>query len=216
MQVLLLDLDETLYPRDNGVLARVDARINAYLRDRIGIPEHEVDAVRRRLRDGHGTTLRGLEARYRVDAEEYLAHVHHVDLSDLLGPEPLLRELLDRIPERKLVFTNAPRYHAEQVLRLLDVADAFEGVLTLEDLEFRPKPDPRAFAVACARAGVDARDCCFVDDTRANVLAALRSGMRGVWVAEGAPDGELEHVIPHLHALEALLPRLRAAARGPA
>ncbi|MCC6640197.1 MAG: pyrimidine 5'-nucleotidase [Deltaproteobacteria bacterium] len=206
MQVLLLDLDETLYPRGNGVLARVDARINAYLHERIGVPAHEVDVVRRRLRDAHGTTLRGLEARYEVDVEDYLATVHGVDLSDLLSPAPGLRALLRRLPGRKAVFTNAPRQHAEQVLGLLDLSDAFEEVVAIEDLSLRPKPDPLAYHAVTARLGVEARACVMVDDTRANVVAGARAGMRTVWLAPTPQDDEsVHHVITSLHELERVL-----------
>jgi len=206
MQVLLLDLDETLYPRGNGVLARVDARINAYLRERIGIPAEQVDAVRCALRDAHGTTLRGLEVRYDVDPAEYLSTVHQVDLSDLLAPAPPLRALLERLPGRKAVFTNAPRHHAEQVLRLLDLVGSFETVFTLEDLALLPKPDPLAYQAVTARLGVEAASCTLVDDTRANLLGAARAGMRTVWLAPSPQaDDEVHHVITDLHELEQVL-----------
>jgi len=215
MQVLLLDLDETLYPRGNGVLERIDARINAYLHEKVGIPAGEVDALRRRLRDAHGTTMRGLEIRYGVDAEDYLASVHHVDLSDLLEPAPALRALLGRLPARKAVFTNAPRHHADQVLRLLELGGAFEAVLTLEDLSLRPKPDPVAYRAVTTRLGVAARDCVFVDDTRGNLLEASRMGMRTVWLAPGPRhDAEVHHVITELHELEHVL-HVGAGGSGP-
>ncbi len=205
MEVLLLDLDETLYPRGNGVLSRVDVRINAYLREKIGIPEGEVDGLRRALRDAHGTTLRGLEVRFDVDADEYLEIVHRVDLSDLLAPAPALRALLERLPGRKAVFTNAPRRHAQQVLRLLALEDSFEAVLSIEDLALRPKPDPHAYGAVTARLGVEAGSCVLVDDTRANLLGAARVGMRAVWLAPSPQqDHEVDHVITDLFELERL------------
>lgn len=210
MDVLLLDLDETLYPRGNGVLQRVDGRINDFLRERIGIPPDEVDAVRQQLRDAHGTTLCGLEQRYQVDVDAYLAHVHHVDLSDLLAPEPALLALLGRLPGRKAVFTNAPRHHADQVLRLLGARDAFEAVLTLEDLDYRPKPDPHAYLAVTRRLGVEASCCTFVDDTWQNLVAARRSGMRTVWITdERRRDPDVHHVISALHELEDVMASLR-------
>ncbi|CAG7650803.1 HAD-IA family hydrolase [Actinacidiphila bryophytorum] len=39
------------------------------------------------------------------------------------------------------------------------------------------KPDPRIYAIAAERAGVPAERCLFVDDSRANVEAALALGM---------------------------------------
>lgn len=209
MQMLLLDLDETLYPRGNGVLERIDGRINDYLRQRVGIPADDVDTVRRALRDAHGTTMRGLELQYGVDPGDYLATVHHVDLSDLLSPAPAIRALLARLPGRKAVFTNAPRHHAAQVLRLLALADAFEAVLTLEDLNLLPKPDLRAYQTATSRLGIEAADCLFVDDTRANLLGASRAGMRTVWLApEPRDDREVHHVITDLHELEGVVRRV--------
>jgi len=206
MEVLLLDLDETLYPRGNGVLDRIDARINAYLIERLAVPRHEVDDLRRRLRDAHGTTMRGIQANYDVDITDYLDLVHRVDLSDLLAPAPELRALLARLPGRKAVFSNAPLCHVEQVLRLLDVADAFEAVLALEDLALLPKPDPRAYAAVTERLGVRGADCTFVDDTRANLIGARASGMRTVWLAPGPTrDGEVHHVITRLDELGPLL-----------
>ena len=206
MEVLLLDLDETLYPRGNGVIERIDERINAYLREKLSIAAEQVDAVRQRLRNEHGTTMRGLEAHYDVDVDDYLAVVHRVDLSDLLAPAPELRGLLQRLPGRKAVFTNAPQHHAEQVLRLLDLADAFEAVLTLEDLALLPKPDPRAYAAVTTRLGVRGADCVFVDDTRANLIGARRSGMRTVWLApEPTRDDDVHHVITGLEELEHVL-----------
>ena len=205
VEVLLLDLDETLYPPERGVLRRVDQRINAYLRDRVGIPRHEVDAVRSALRRAHGTTLRGLVLRHTVDQDDYLHFVHDCDLSDLLAPDPQLRELLGRLPPRKVVFTNAPRFHARQVLRLLEIEDAFHDVVALEDLGYLPKPDPTAYHEVLSRMGVPASACCLVDDTRANLLPASTLGMRTVWKAKDARPGDnVHHAIAELHELEAL------------
>jgi putative hydrolase of the HAD superfamily len=206
MEALLLDLDETLYPRGNGVLDRIDARIDAYLIERLAIPRQEVAGLRRRLRAAHGTTLGGIQASYDVDIADYLDVVHRVDLSDLLAPAPELRALLARLPGRKAVFSNGPRCHVEQVLRLLDIGDAFEAVLTLEDLALRPKPDPRAYAAVTERLGVRAGDCTFVDDTRANLIGARACGMRTVWLApEPGRDDAVHHVITGLDELEVLL-----------
>lgn len=206
MDTLLLDLDETLYPRGSGVLERIDGRINAFLHERLGIPPGEVDALRRELRDAHGTTLAGLEARYEVDVEAYLALVHHVDLSDLLAPAPSLRALLARLPGRKAVFTNAPRHHATQVLRLLALEDAFERVLTLEDLGYRPKPELAAYHAVLRELGADPERCTFVDDTLQNLRPARRLGMRTVWIApEPRHHPDVHHVIGELGELERVI-----------
>ncbi|HZR81464.1 MAG TPA: HAD-IA family hydrolase [Candidatus Binatia bacterium] len=208
MRVLLLDVDETLYPRGNGVLRRIDARINSFMVDRLGIAAARVDAERVLLRDRFGTTLRGLTEQHAIDVDEYLLHCHGVDLSDLLAPDPRLRALLERVPLRKAVLTNGPRAHALRVLDLLGVADLMECVLALEDLAYAPKPSPSAYGSALDRLGVPAEECLFVDDTLAFARAAAEQGMRAAWVAPPDAPREAEgvhHVIRDVHEVEDLL-----------
>ena len=211
MRVLLLDLDETLYPPGNGVLGRIAARINSFMTERLGFAIAEVDAERVRLRDRFGTTMRGLIEQYELDPDDYLRHCHGVDLSDLLAPDPALRALLARLPLRKAILTNAPRAHADQVLRLLGIADLIERVIAIEDLRYDPKPAASAYEAALARLRVPAAACLFVDDMLSFARAAAAHGMHAVWKAPaGAPavDDGVHHVIAHLTDLEPLLARL--------
>jgi len=213
VQVLLLDLDETLYPRGNGVLRRIDARINSFMTDRLGIDAARVDAERCALRDRWGTTMRGLVESFELDVDDYLRHCHEVDLSDLLAPDPQVRALLERLSVRKAVLTNAPRAHAEQVLRLLDLRDLMEDVLALEDIGYQPKPAPSAYATALGRLGVPADACLFVDDTLHCVQGAVAHGLHAAWVAPPgteAPGDRSHHVIDKVHDVEDLLARLRS------
>lgn len=211
MQVLLLDLDETLYPRGNGVLRRIDARIDSFMVERLGIDAARVSAERIALRDRWGTTMRGLAETFALDLDDYLHHCHGVDLSDLLAPDPRLRALLERLPVRKAVLTNAPRAHARQVLGLLGVADLMEQVIALEDLGYEPKPASSAYATALAKLGVAPEACLFVDDTLHCVRGALASGMHAAWVAPADAAHEPHdghHVVADVYEVEHLLGRL--------
>src|SRR5206468_4747923 len=104
--LLLLDVDNTLYPPGRGVIERVDALINRYLVERLGIDSVQVDAVRRRLWSDYGTTLHGLIHREGIDPEDYLRFVHAIELSYLLGADPELAAMLGRIPLLKVAVTN--------------------------------------------------------------------------------------------------------------
>jgi putative hydrolase of the HAD superfamily len=205
--MLLFDLDGTLYPVGNGVLERLDARINDYLREHVGIAAADVDRLRCALRDDHGTTMHGLMARHQIDADHYLDVVHDADLSDLIQRDDPLRAMLARLPGRRVVFTNAPRAHAARVLGLLGIGDVFESVIALEDLAYVPKPRAAAFETVLTRFGVAGEDCFFVDDTRANVLAARRLGMHAVWVAPATQhsDDDAQSAIETVHEVETVL-----------
>jgi putative hydrolase of the HAD superfamily len=220
--VLFFDLDNTLYPHRLGVVTRIDDRINEYLERRLGVPSAEVDALRRRFWAEHGTTLRGLTAHHAIDADDYLAYIHDIEIEDLLQPDLELRALLARLPGRKVVFSNAARTHARRVLDRLGLADAFETVIALEDLGYVPKPDAEAFRIALTHAETDGKGCALIDDLTNNLAAAKRLGMRTIWVAEhhdGSPldaalDSTIDHVIGRVHEIEGILAAGEVAARG--
>src|SRR5512142_707586 len=113
---LFFDLDDTLYPPNNGVWGAIASRIESFMRDRVGIPPEEIPALRQTLFRTYGTTLRGLSITRHVDVHEYLAFVHDIPLKEYLVPDPRIRSIIQRYPQRKLIFTNADRNHAHHVL----------------------------------------------------------------------------------------------------
>lgn len=54
------------------------------------------------------------------------------------------------------------------------------GVTIVSGREKLLKPDPRIFALLCARAGVSAADCLFIDDGERNVAGARAAGMAAI------------------------------------
>ena len=85
---------------------------------------------------------------------------------------------------RTLLLSNAPaglRSHVEQ----LGIADAFDA-LVISGEEGLMKPDPALFERALERAGVAAEAAAFVDDSRANVVAARHAGI-SAWRFNGLP-----------------------------
>jgi len=89
-------------------------RMYVYMRDFLGIPEEEVPAMRDRLFNRYGTTLRGLQIERGIDAKAYLDYVHDVDLSGILSPDPMkaLRTLDHVIAHLERITHEAPRpYH---------------------------------------------------------------------------------------------------------
>ena len=104
---ILFDLDETLYPRDAGLMQEIGARILRYMVERLGFTPETAEAKRRYYYHKYGTSLRGLMAEETVDAEDYLRFVHDVDIRRYIGPNPKLDAMLRRIPLSKVVFTHA-------------------------------------------------------------------------------------------------------------
>jgi putative hydrolase of the HAD superfamily len=61
----------------------------------------------------------------------------------------------------------------------------FDAVVISAEVGMR-KPEERIFQHAASLLGVDARECVFIDDIEANVLAAEALGMTGLWHTDPA------------------------------
>jgi pyrimidine 5'-nucleotidase len=206
---LLIDLDETVYPTSTGVWDAIAGRMNEYLCTRYGISPDEVIAVRETLYRTYGTTLRGLQEERGVDMEAYLAFVHDIPLHTLLAPDPGLREVLLRYPQRKVIFTNADRPHAERVLRQLRLEDCFDHIIDIYDVAPYCKPMPEAYRIALQVAGeTNPSRCIFLDDSPRNLEGARKVGIPTILVgrSDGANGGK---DAPALQPFDAAIEHLR-------
>jgi len=185
MDAILFDLDNTLYPAERELFSLIDVRINRYMQEVAGIPAGAVDGLRRRYWVEYGVTLGGLIRHHGVDPEDYLEYVHDVDVESRIAPDPGLRTALARLPQRKAVFTNGSRGHAERVLAALGVADQFETLFDIRVAAYRPKPYPEPYHKVVASLGLPACRCVMVEDTLENLRTAKSLGMRTVLVGAG-------------------------------
>uniref|UniRef100_K3YN06 Uncharacterized protein n=1 Tax=Setaria italica TaxID=4555 RepID=K3YN06_SETIT len=71
---------------------------------------------------------------YEFDNDEFHANVHGTLPYHNLRPDPVLRTLLLSIPQRKIVFTNSDKAHAEEAMHRLGLQGCFDGVICFETL----------------------------------------------------------------------------------
>ncbi|HEX9795663.1 MAG TPA: pyrimidine 5'-nucleotidase [Anaerolineales bacterium] len=206
-EILFLDLDDTLYPSDSGVWPAISERINRYLIENLHIGAGQAEQLRRHYFRSFGTTLAGLMADHDIQPADYLTFVHDVPIEALIQPDPALTAALESLPQPKWIFTNASRQHAARVLAALGLTDAMQGIIAIEDLQYRNKPDLVAYRRAMTLAqAAEAAGCLLVDDRWQNLVPARRLGMRTVWVGPRAADHEgVDHWIQHVGQLPRIL-----------
>ncbi|XP_027159435.1 uncharacterized protein C24B11.05 [Coffea eugenioides] len=144
-ECLLFDMDDTLYPLSAGLNLACRKNIEEFMLHHLGIEETEVPKMCLDLYKECGTTMAGLkDLGYEFDNDEFHAYVHGRLPYDALKPDPILRNLLLSMPQRKIIFTNADKAHAAQVLSRLGLEDCFEGVICFETLNPPPPVAPSA------------------------------------------------------------------------
>lgn len=203
---IFFDLDDTLYPASTGLWPVLKERMSLYMRERMGIPEQDVPILREQYFKMYGTTLRGLQARHNVDAQDFLAFVHDVPLKDYLKPDPLQRQIIASLPTRNLVFTNADVPHARRVLAALELDDLFETIVDINEMSPYCKPMPESFAIAQDLADEpDPRKCVMIDDLPHTTRAALNAGMASILYGTEEPTEDASGVFKDWAHLPILL-----------
>jgi putative hydrolase of the HAD superfamily len=213
IRFILFDLDDTLYPRQAGIMAQIRILILRYLRTRLHLSPEEAETVRRDYLQTYGTTMRGLQINHQIDTDEFLDYVHDIPLHEYLQPNPELDAALASIPQEKVVFTNASREHAERVLRQLGIRQRFSRIVDVRDLGFESKPQPSAYRRICDLLETRPEECLLVEDNVRNLRPGKALGMVTVLVGEdgsSAGDG-VDYAIPRIEEIGQVVESLRLA-----
>lgn len=206
----LFDLDNTLYPPENGLFGAVDDRINEFLATHLGVCGPAADELRRRYHDQYGITLVGLMEEHGTEPHHYLDFVHQVPVADYLGQDPGLRRLIAALPGRRSIFTNGSRRHALAVIAALGLEGLFEEMFDIVALGFQPKPAPATYRTVLERLGVEPFRAILLDDLARNLAPARALGMRTVLVGQSAPSPAADFSIRTIQDLPSILPQLLA------
>lgn len=188
MKYILFDLDDTLYPKESGVMQRVSQLILEYMERRLGLEPARAAALRREYLRRYGTTMRGLQEDFQIDVDDYLAYVHDFPVEEILQPNPALDRMLAGIAAEKVLFTNATAEHARRVLAALGIERHFSRIFDIVFLGYVNKPDQRAYQRALEALGAQPQECLLVDDAARNLRPAKALGM--ITVLVGAQKSE--------------------------
>jgi putative hydrolase of the HAD superfamily len=206
---LYFDLDDTLYPANSGLWVAIRERMNEYMQKLIDLPIEEIILIRQGYMEKYGTTLRGLQAHYKVDADDYLAYVHDLPLEKFIHPDPFLRKLLLSLPQKRWVFTNSDNNHAARVLNTLDLSGCFDGIIDIRAIDFACKPDKIAYQRALSVAkDKDPSQCVIFDDAIRNLTPAHEIGFYTVLVGKNGSEATVDRSISNIHELSNYIPEL--------
>ncbi|QQP88673.1 pyrimidine 5'-nucleotidase [Skermanella sp. TT6] len=209
IDVWIFDLDNTLYPASSNLFAQIDQRMTEFIGERFDLPWDEARRRQKQFFRDYGTTLRGLMTEHDVDPIEFMDYVHDIDVTPVI-PSPELDQALERLPGRKIVYTNGSCRHADNVLARLGIARHFDVIYDIVAAGYVPKPDPRPYGELVERHGIEPRRACMVEDIARNLVPAAALGMTTVWVRTEAdfarPDrGGVGHGDHIHHAVDDLI-----------
>jgi len=206
---IFFDLDDTLYPAASGLWHAIKARMNDYMRERMGFAEKDIPHLREKYFRQYGTTLRGLQANHQINVDDYLAYVHDLPLGNYLTPDPIQRSVIASLPTRNLIFTNADISHARRVLAQLHLIDLFNTIVDVNAVAPYCKPMSESFEIAMKAAGeTDPARCVMIDDLPHTTRAARSAGMSSILYGHELSDGSADACFTDWNDLPDILERL--------
>ncbi|MDR1565695.1 MAG: HAD-IA family hydrolase [Treponema sp.] len=182
---ILFDLDNTLYSRRCGLENNVSARIHDYLAAWMGVTVEEAMEEREKRIGPYGTTLEWLIAEKKFTCiDQYYQAIYPENEADALHEDPGLRNFLKTLPCPLSILTNAPKEHADRVLKKLGIKDLFTEIFDLRRLGFKGKPLEEAFRTALETLRAQPEEVLFIDDMPKYVSGYRAIGGRGVLLDE--------------------------------
>jgi putative hydrolase of the HAD superfamily len=184
-KIWIFDLDDTLHNASAHIFPVMNRAMTQYIQDTLNLDESSAFALRQHYWHIYGATLKGLMRHHNVDASHFLKQTHaFIDLPNMVLEVKRLRHLLQSLKGRKCVFTNAPREYALRVLKLLNIADCFELIFSVESTKFHAKPSVRGFKILLKILNAKPSNCVMLEDNLSALMTAKRLGMRTIWISK--------------------------------
>lgn len=196
----LFDLDNTLYPMESGFMGEIEKRMTDFVQKVTRLERDDAYRLQKQYLAQYGLTLGGLIEHHGVDPEEFHAIFHDLSLEGL-AHDPRLMAALERLPGRRLIFTNSDAVHTRRVLQRLRLDQLFDVVFHIGSAGYLPKPAPATFARLVAEHAIDPAATCFFEDREGNLGPAFDLGMTTVLVgphAEASAAPFVRYKTPHL------------------
>ena len=178
---LLLDLDGTVYQDLESVFGQVSKLMTKYISEKLNVDLKKAKELQTNYFYKYNTSLNGLMIHHDIPPKEFLKYVHDIDLS-FMKKDLVLREELENLDMRKLIFTNGSTDHAKNVLSHLGIDDLFENIFDITDAEYQPKPEPKAFDLMTEKFDLDPSETIYIEDIAKNLSIGKERGCTTVWL----------------------------------
>jgi putative hydrolase of the HAD superfamily len=180
----IFDLDNTLYSADSGIFQQVHSLMGKFVSEHLDINIVEAKKLQSKYYKQHGTTLRGMMDNHGVEPDHFLSEVHNLDYS-IVRPDKNLNKELEMLEGRKIIYTNANRQHAIDVLERLELSHMFTEIFDIKKANYIPKPEITPYKQIIKEFEIDKTSAIMFDDIAKNLVPAKNVGFTSVWIDAG-------------------------------
>ena len=182
----LFDLDNTLYSGKTKVFEQIDKKMSKFISEKLNVDIKKAKEIQKNYFYQYDTTLNGMIKNHKIDANEFLEFVHDIDIS-FLKNDIALKQEIEKLDGKKIIFTNGPRKHALNVTQKIGIQHCFDDIFDIVDSNFVPKPSIEPYKKLVEKHKIDPKLCVFVEDIARNLKPAYEMGMKTVWIENNEP-----------------------------
>ena len=177
----IFDLDNTLHDTGRKLFPIINKKMNTYIQNFLHINEKKANKIRQDYWMNYGSTLKGLMKNYAINPYHFLNHTHKINnFNDLVFPAKHLKNILSNLKGRKILFTNAPKAYAMNVIKICGICQFFEDFHFIENSNFNGKPSRENMKKFLAKYKIERSY--FVDDEKENLKTAKQFGVQTIWI----------------------------------
>ena len=179
----IFDLDNTLYASSSGIFDEIDRRMKKFISNEFGISEKNSLSLQKKLYKKYGTTLYGLIKYYKINPIKFLDYVHDINLCKIEQSD-FLKEYLNNLPGKKIIFTNGDAKWAKKILSALGIKNSFDGIFDIIKANYIPKPQKETYTNFIKNFDIDPSKSVFFEDTERNLEHAYKLGITTILIDE--------------------------------
>lgn len=185
----VFDLDNTLYAPEEDVFSQIDKKMTSFISKHFDINNEDAFNIQKEYFLEYGTTLAGLmnDNSNNINPDEFLEYVHDIDLKSL-SPNLELKKAINNLVGPKFIFTNGTKYHAENVIKKLDLENVFESIFDIKSANYIPKPNIETYNLFFKSTGINPRTSIMFEDMGRNLIPAKDLGMTTVLIKREIPN----------------------------
>ena len=180
--VLIFDVDDTLYQCGSLRNEKEEVLINLFFRRKLGINSRQAKEIINDIRKRYYYEIDALEKDYPMKKQTFLEEACRVDMS-FLKPDSELNGLLQKLPQRKIIFTDNSANHARDCLKALAINEnIFPDIFDGHAMNYTFKHRPESFELLIKKFNLDAKKCILFEDNPDNLKMAQNFGMKTVLI----------------------------------
>ena len=123
----------------------------------------------------------GFMKKKKIDPPEFCKICQGKDIN-WLAKRLLIRKRINKIKEKKYIFTNGSHSHVKNIINQLGIEDLFDGAFAITDADFIPKPSIEPYKKIIKKFNLDPKKSILIEDIAHNLKQAKFLGMKTVWL----------------------------------